>query len=338
MEGIEIISQVAIGALVIYVLYKFIRAIRLVPQQRAYIVERLGNYHATLEPGFHALVPFFDRVVYKQDLREQAIPVDPQDCFTEDNVKVRVDGVIYLSVRDPVNASYGVTDYRRAAIQLAQTTTRSVIGKMELDTTFQERSMISQSVVDVLDEVDDTWGVKVHRYEIQNIDTPRTVQKAMERQMTAERERRAVVARSEGDRDATVNEAEGEKAEVINRSEGEMQRRINEAEGRAEEIKELAGATAEAIEQIAAAANKPKGRDAVQLRLAERYLGKIAHLGKETNQILLPANLTNFDDVMEGLSLEDFSLPVDGEDSESESTGEREKRNTGGSEYRGDGA
>ncbi len=313
METIELISQVAVALLVIYVLYAFIRSIRLVPQQKAYVVERLGKYHSTLGAGFHTLLPFFDRVVYKQDLREQAINVEPQDCFTEDNVKVKVDGVIYLSVIDPVNASYGVTDYSRAAIQLAQTTTRSVIGKMELDTTFQERAAISQAVVRVLDEVDDTWGVKVHRYEIQNIDTPRTVQKAMERQMTAERERRAVVARSEGEQQSTINDAEGQKQELINQSEGEMQRRINEAEGRAKEIEALAEATAQAIERIAAAARKPSGAEAIQLRIAERYLDKIAKLGRQTNQILLPANLSNFDDVMQGLSLENFALPVDGE-------------------------
>lgn len=318
MDIIETISKVALALLAVYVLYEFIRSIRLVPQQRAYIVERLGKYHKTLEGGFHTLIPFLDRVVYKQDLREQAIEVEPQDCFTEDNVKVQVGGVIYISVTDPVNASYGIINYRRAAVNLAQTTTRSVIGRMELDKTFQERALISRSVVDVLEEIDDAWGVRVHRYEIQNIDPPRTVQKAMERQMTAERERRAVVARSEGERDSTINEAEGQKAEVINRSEGEMQRRVNEAEGRAQEIEELANATAEAIERVAAAARKPRGREAIQLRLAERYLSEIAKLGKEKNRILLPADLTDFDEVVEGLSLEDFALPMDGEPESSE--------------------
>lgn len=305
---IETISLALLAALALYLLYHVIRALQLVPQQRAYIVERLGNYHKTLGAGFHALIPFVDRVAYKQDLREQAIPVRPQDCFTEDNVKVKVDGVIYLSVEDPVNASYGVTDYRKAAVTLAQTTTRSVIGKMELDTTFQERALISQEVVNVLDEVDDAWGVRVHRYEIQNIDTPRTVQKAMERQMTAERERRAVVARSEGEQESVVNEAQGQKEELINQSEGEMQRRINEAEGRAEEIEELAHATAEAIEELAVAISKPQGDEAIQLRMAEQYLSTLARLGKRRNEILLPADLTRFDAVLEGLSLDDFSL------------------------------
>lgn len=324
MEYIEWISKGALALLVVYVLYQFIRSIRLVPQQRAFIVERLGNYHRTLEAGFHTLIPFIDRVAYAQDLREQTIEVEPQDCFTEDNVKVKVDGVIYLSVVEPVNASYGVTDYRYAATQLAQTTTRSVIGQMDLDQTFQERAMISSTVVEVLAEVEQTWGIKVHRYEIKNIDPPRTVQNAMERQMTAERERRALIARSEGQEGATVNDAEGEKAEMINRSEGEMQRKINEAEGRAQEIEALAEATAQAIERIAAAVSKPGGEEAIKLQLAERYLRQLAKLGKETNQILLPANLTSFEDVMQGLGLDALMLGRDGPSSSTSSRTNRE--------------
>jgi regulator of protease activity HflC (stomatin/prohibitin superfamily) len=312
MEFIEYISKGVIALLVIYVLYQFIRSIRLVPQQRAYIVERLGNYHRTLEAGFHTLIPFVDRVAYKQDLREQTFEVEPQDCFTEDNVKVKVDGVIYLSVMDAVNASYGVTDYRYAATQLAQTTTRSVIGQMDLDQTFQERALISQTVVGVLAEIEQAWGIKVHRYEIKNIDPPRTVQNAMERQMTAERERRALIARSEGQEGSTVNDAKGEKAEMINKSEGEMQRRINEAEGRAAEIEALAEATAQAIEKIAAAVSAPGGEEAIKLQLAERYLKEIGRLGKSTNRILLPANLTSFDDVLQGLGLDEMTLSGNG--------------------------
>jgi len=307
-DSVEMISGAILALLAVYVLFQFLKAIRLVPQQEAYVVERLGNYHKTLEAGFHALVPFIDRVRYKQDLREQAIPVEPQDCFTKDNVRVRVDGVIYLSVMDPVNASYGVTDYRRAAIQLAQTTTRSVIGRMELDTTFQERALISSKVVEVLSEVEQTWGMKVHRYEIKNIDTPRTVQKAMERQMTAERERRATVARSEGRQESTVNDSEGEKQELINESEGEREKRINEAEGRAEEIKAIADATAEAIEQVARAVNTPGGEEAVKLQLAEQYLHALAHLGRQENQILLPTDLTRYDRIIDGLALDDFKV------------------------------
>lgn len=312
METVNLISQGLLALIAIYVLYQFLRSIRIVPQQSAYIVERLGNYHKTLEAGFHALVPFIDRVAYTQDLREQAIPVEPQDCFTEDNVRVRVDGVIYLSVTDPVNASYGVTNYRRAAIQLAQTTTRSVIGRMELDTTFQERAVISRKVVDVLNEVEQPWGMKVHRYEIKNIDVPRTVQQAMERQMTAERERRAVVARSEGQQQSKINDAEGQKQELINQSEGEMQKRVNEAEGRAQEIEEIADATAEAIESVAAAVTSPGGEEAVKLRLAEQYLETIARLGKKENKVLLPADLTRFDAVIDGLALDEFKIEATG--------------------------
>lgn len=320
IETINLISQGLLALIAVYVLYQFLRSIRLVPQQSAYIVERLGNYHKTLEAGFHALVPFVDRVPYIQDLREQAITVEPQDCFTEDNVRVRVDGVIYLSVTDPVNASYGVTNYRRAAIQLAQTTTRSVIGRMELDTTFQERAAISQAVVKVLSEVEQPWGLKVHRYEIKNIDTPHTVQRAMERQMTAERERRALVARSEGQEQSTVNDSEGQKQELINQSEGEMQRRINEAEGRAAEIEAIANATAEAIERVAAAVARPSGEEAVRLRLAEQYLSTIARLGKKENKVLLPADLTHFDAVMDGLALHEFTVRPDGQPGETPST------------------
>jgi regulator of protease activity HflC (stomatin/prohibitin superfamily) len=316
MELFTALNNASLGILALlalYVAYKFLRAIRFVPQQRAYVVERLGNYHKTLEAGFHALVPFIDRVKYTHDLREQAIPVEPQECFTEDNVRVEVDGVIYLSVTNPVNASYGVTDFNRAAIQLAQTTTRSVIGRMELDTTFQERAAISRAVVEVLSEVEQAWGIKVHRYEIKNIDPPRTVQKAMERQMTAERERRATVARSEGKQQSTVNDAQGEKQELINQSEGEKQRRINEAEGRAQEIEAIAEATAEAIERVAGAVSSPGGEEAVKLRLAEQYLQTIAKLGKEENEVLLPADLTRYESVIDGLSLDEFTLRKDGE-------------------------
>jgi regulator of protease activity HflC (stomatin/prohibitin superfamily) len=310
----DLLNQISLGIfalLGIYVIYKFLRAIRFVPQQRAYVVERLGNYQKTLGPGFHALIPFLDRVAYTQDLREQAIQVEPQDCFTEDNVRVRVDGVIYLSVTNPENASYGITNYREAAIQLAQTTTRSVIGRMELDTTFQERALISRSVAEVLGEVEQAWGIRVHRYEIKNIDPPRTVQRAMERQMTAERERRATVARSEGEQQSTVNDAEGYKQEVINESEGEMQRRVNEAEGRAEEIEAIAEATATAIERVAQAVSAPGGEEAVKLRLAERYLQTIAKIGKQNSEVLLPADLTKYDSVISGLALDDFTLHKD---------------------------
>ena len=312
---IELISQIVLGLLSIYVLFKFIQSIQLVPTQKAYIVERLGNYHKTLGPGFHALVPFFDRVKYKQDLREETIEVQPQECFTKDNVKVEVDGVIYLAVIDPVNASYGVTDYRFAAVQLAQTTTRSIIGTMNLDDTFEDRAIINKEVVDVLSEMEKAWGIRVLRYEIKNIYTPKTIQNAMERQMTAERERRATIARSEGIMQSTINDAEGEKEEIINMSEGEMQRQINEAEGVAQEIESLAEATAVSIEEIADALSQEKGKEAMQMRLAERYISQLSRLANEKNDVIIPKDITNYDHIMEGLSLDKISIVPESDES-----------------------
>ncbi|XWN35886.1 MAG: stomatin-like protein [Balneola sp.] len=306
MEIVELISKILVGLITLFVVFKVLKSLRLVPNQYSYIVERLGNYHKTLGPGFHALVPFVDKVVYKQDLREETIEVEPQECFTKDNVKVEVDGVIYLSVMDPVNASYGVTNYRYAAIQLAQTTTRSVIGLMDLDQTFEERAFMSKEVVKVLSEIEIPWGIKVHRYEIKNILTPRTVQNAMERQMTAERDRRAVIAKSEGVQGSKVNDAEGIKAEMVNISEAEMQRQINEAEGLANEIESIAEATAISIERIAAALSQPMGTEAMKLRLSEKYLNTLEGLGQDKNDIILPKDITSYDAVMEGLSLKDF--------------------------------
>jgi len=300
----NMVSQFILALFAIYLTFKFLQALRLVPNQYAHIVERLGNYHKTLGPGFHALIPFIDKVVYKQDLREETIEVEPQECFTKDNVKVEVDGVLYISVVDPVNASYGITNYRYAAVQLAQTTTRSVIGLLDLDETFEERAKMSKKVVEVLGDVEKLWGIRVHRYEIKNINTPRTVQKAMERQMTAERERRAVIAKSEGVRDSKINDAEGKKAQMVNISEAEMQRRINEAEGWANEIEAIAEATAVSIEKIANAISQPKGKEAMKLQLKQKYLDVLDGLGKEENQIILPKDLTDYDALIEGLSLE----------------------------------
>ncbi|MDZ7755604.1 stomatin-like protein [Rhodohalobacter sp.] len=304
MSALNIFSQVVLAIFAIYLTFKFLQALRLVPNQYAHIVERLGNYHKTLGPGFHALIPFVDKVVYKQDLREETIEVEPQECFTKDNVKVEVDGVLYISVVDPVNASYGITNYRYAAVQLAQTTTRSVIGLLDLDETFEERAKMSKKVVEVLGDVEKLWGIRVHRYEIKNINTPRTVQKAMERQMTAERERRAVIAKSEGVRDSNVNDAQGRRAEMVNISEAEMQRRINEAEGWANEIEAIAEATAVSIEQIADAISQPKGKEAMKLQLKQKYLKVLDGLAKDENQIILPKDITNYDTLIEGLSLE----------------------------------
>lgn len=305
---IEILSQIVLGVLSIYVLFKFIQSIQLVPTQKAYVVERLGKYHKTLGPGFHALVPFFDKVKYRQDLREETIEVEPQECFTKDNVKVEVDGVIYIAVIDPVNASYGITDYRFAAVQLAQTTTRSIIGTMDLDDTFEDRASINKEVVKVLSEMEQAWGIRVLRYEIKNIYTPKTIQNAMERQMTAERERRATIARSEGIMQSTINDAQGEKEEIINVSEGEMQRRINEAEGVAKEIEQLAEATAISIEEIANALSANKGKEAMQMRLADKYISQLSKLADSKNDIIIPTDITNYDAIMKGLSLDKISI------------------------------
>ncbi len=291
------------GLIFVIVMYKFARSIRLVPTQSAYLVERLGKYRATLGPGIHLLLPFFDQVTFVHDLKEESIGVDPQECFTSDNVKVEVDGVIYLSVTDPVNASYGIMDYRFAATQLAQTTTRSVIGMLDLDRTFEERELISAKVVEVLSEVGQGWGIRVHRYEIKNIVPPNSVREAMERQVTAERERRAIVAKSEGDKQSRINRSEGHKTELVNISEGEMQRRINEAEGKAREIEAISEATAESIELLAAAINAKGGKEAVRLQLTQKYLSQLSHLADQETSVLLPADLTQLDDLLSAVGL-----------------------------------
>jgi len=289
------------GLLSLFVLIKLATAVRVVPTKSACIVERLGKYRATLGPGFHTLLPFLDKVAYSLDLKEMVIDVPPQACFTRDEVKVEVDGVIYLSVVDPVKASYGVVDYAQAAIQLAQTTTRSVIGTLDLDRTFEERTVISARVVDVLDQAGLIWGIRVHRYEIKNITPPATVHKAMEAQVTAERNRRAIVAKSEGDRQSRINLSEGQKGEMINRSEGEMQRMINEAQGRAAEILAIAQATAASIGTVAAAIEQEGGAAAVRWQLADAYLEKLAVVARSNAKIYLPADLTNLDGLLGAL-------------------------------------
>lgn len=284
-------------------MFQFVRSIRLVPNRTAYILERLGKYHVTLGPGIHLLIPYFDKVAFIQDLKEESLSVPPQECFTSDNVQVEVDGVIYLSVVDPVNASYGVIDYRFAAAQLAQTTTRSVIGTMDLDRTFEDRELISAKVVEVLSEVGQGWGIQVHRYEIKNILPPDSVRNAMERQMSAERERRAIIARAEGDQQSRINRSEGQKGELINRSEGEMQRRINEAEGKASAIEAIAEATAESIAKLAGAIQAGGGEAAMGLQLTEKYLGSLAQVANEETRILLPADFSRLDVLLEGMGL-----------------------------------
>jgi regulator of protease activity HflC (stomatin/prohibitin superfamily) len=275
-----------------------LRSIRVVPTKTSLVVERLGKYSKTLEAGFHALFPFIDKVRYRHNLKEQAVDVPAQDCFTQDNVRVRVDGVLYLQVVDPKKASYGIKDYRYAAIQLAQTTMRSVIGKMELDKTFEERQNINASVVRSVDEASDAWGVNVSRYEIQNITVPDTILQAMEVQMKSEREKRALISRSVGIMEARVNASQASLEEAVNKSEGEKQKLINEAEGRAQEILAVARATASGIRQIAAAIQEAGGEDAVALRVAEGYLDELGRLAKKSTKLVLPLDLTSVDSMM----------------------------------------
>lgn len=299
----EIFNTGVWGVIFVVIIVGFFRAIRLVPTKRAFVVERLGKYRVTLRAGFHALIPFMDRVTFQLDLKEETIEVPPQDCFTKDEVKVEVDGVMYVSVVEPVRAAYGITDYRIAAIQLAQTTIRSVIGTIELDRTFEEREIISARVVQVLTEAGQNWGVQVHRYEIKNIAPPESVRVAMERQVTAERERRALVAKAEGDRQARINRSEGAKMELVNRSQGEMQSRVNEAEGQAGAILALAEATAESLKVVATALSQPGGNSAMRLQLVERYLTSLAQLSRKEVNVLLPADLSHLDALLAGAGL-----------------------------------
>ncbi|HXH83774.1 MAG TPA: stomatin-like protein [Candidatus Tectomicrobia bacterium] len=265
-----------------------------VPQQSAYIVERLGKYRATLDAGFHILVPFMDSVRYRHSLKEMAVDIPEQVCITRDNVQVSVDGVLYLKVLNAERASYGVADYLFAISQLAQTTLRSEVGKIDLDRTFEERTTINVAVVSELDKASAPWGIKVLRYEIKNISPPKDVLAAMEKQMRAEREKRALILTSEGERDAAINRAEGQKQEVIKASEAKKQQQINEAEGAAAAILAIATATADGIRRVAEATQVPGGYEAVQLRVAEQYLQKFGELANATDTtMIVPASLAD---------------------------------------------
>ena len=264
---------------------------RIVPQRSQFVVERLGKFQHTLDAGFHILVPFLDKVAYRHSLKEQAVDVPSQTCITQDNISVWVDGVLYMQVVDAKSASYGIENYLFATSQLAQTTLRSEIGKIELDRTFEERDTINARVVAELDRAAEPWGVKVLRYEIKDIIPPDSVKDALEKQMRAERERRAVVYESEGHRQAKINVSEGEKQEVINLSLAEKQKQINEAEGRAQEISLIAKATAEGIRSIAEAIEQPGGKEAVNLRVAEQYVKEFGALARTNNTLILPSNL-----------------------------------------------
>ena len=288
----ETATLVALAFLVLIII-TVAKTAQIVPQRSAYVVERLGKYAKTLEAGFHLLIPFVDRIAYRHTMKEEAIDVDRQACVTRDNIQVVVNGVIYLQVVDPKAASYGITNYRYASTQLAQTTLRSVIGKIDLDKTFEEREAINVQVVDALDEAARPWGVKVLRYEIADIELPATILDALEKQMRAERERRAVVAQSEGEREAKINVSEGMKQETINLSVADKERQINEAEGRARQIELVAQATAEGLRLVAEAINTQGGKDAVALRVAEQYVTEFGKLAKTNNTMILPAELSN---------------------------------------------
>jgi regulator of protease activity HflC (stomatin/prohibitin superfamily) len=291
----SLIVSLAVVFVIVIVLFK--TAI-IVPQQNAFVVERLGKFSRKLDAGFHILIPFMERVAYKHTLKEQAIDIDEQICITNDNVQVGVDGVLYMQVLDPARASYGIGNYMFAISQLAQTTLRSEIGKIALDRTFEERGTINANVVAELDKASDPWGVKVLRYEIKNINPPHDVLSAMEKQMRAEREKRAVILTSEGVRDAKINEAEGEKQRVIKESEAAKLQQINEAQGEAEAILAVASATAEGLSKVALAVNAQGGAEAMQLRIAEQYVAQFGNLAKKGNTFVVPANLGDLTSMM----------------------------------------
>ena len=291
------------GGLFLYILAALIRSIRLVPAQYEFIVERFGKYHTTMKAGFHVLFPFIDKVAYGQDLKEHTMDVPPQSCFTRDEIQVEVDGVIYMQVFDSAKASYGITDYRFAAVQLAQTTTRAIIGTLELDRTFEEREKISASVVRVLDQAAAKWGVKILRFEIRNLVPPESVRQSMEKQVTAERNRRAILESSYGAKQSLVNTSEGQMTELINMSEGEMQKRINEAQGKAEEILSIGIATAESITKVAQALKGSGGLEAMKLELGQKYISTLGQL-KDGNRVLLSGNLVNMNEMLEAMDLD----------------------------------
>ena len=288
MTGLAVVVVIAA-----FVLFVVLKTAVVVPQQHAYVVERLGRFNGVLEAGFHVLVPFLDVIRYRHTLKEQALDIPEQICITKDNVQVAVDGILYLKVLDAQRASYGIADYYFAISQLAQTTLRSEIGKIDLDRTFEERTYINSQVVSELDKATGPWGIKVLRYEIRNITPPKDILAAMEKQMRAEREKRAVILTSEGERDAAINSAEGHKQQVIKESEARRQQQINEAEGQAQAILKVAEATGEGLRKVGQALAAPGGPEAMQLRVAEQYVKEFGNLAREANTLVLPANLSD---------------------------------------------
>lgn len=279
--------------LLVVVVLAVLMTVKVVPQQTAFVQERLGKFYAVLQPGVNFVIPFFDRIAYKYTLKESAIDIPEQICITRDNVQVRMDGVIFIQVIDPKKAAYGIADYTFAVIQLAQTTMRSEIGKLDLDKTFEERMTINRAVVQSIDEAAIGWGVKVLRYEIKNITPPQSVLVAMEKQMQAERERRAVILQSDGEKQAAINVAEGQKQKVVLESEGLRLRQINEAEGEAAALRSVAEATAESIKLVANAIQTEGGIEAIQLKVAENYVEQFGKIAKAGNTLILPSNLAD---------------------------------------------
>jgi regulator of protease activity HflC (stomatin/prohibitin superfamily) len=278
---------------VVFIVILLMKTAIIVPQRNEYVVERLGKYRTTLEAGFHILIPFLDKVAYRRNLKEEPIDIGSQTCITADNVTLEVDGIMYLQVINSHKSAYGIADYHFAASQLAQTSLRSAIGKITLDSTFEARETLNKQVVEAIDEAAQNWGIKVLRYEIKDIKPPRSVLEAMEKQMQAEREKRAEIARSEGDQKSMINRAEGERQEAIARSEGEKMKRINEAEGRAQEILKVAEATAEGIRKVGEALASTGGREAANLEVAKKYLDEFGKLAKANNTMIVPGNLTD---------------------------------------------
>lgn len=289
MNPVTVILLLFIGFALVVVFNSFV----IVPQKSAYVIQRWGKYQATIEAGLHFLVPFVDAIAYRLTLKEQAWDVEPQTCITKDNIAITVDGILYLQVMDPQKASYGINNYQFAAAQIAQTTMRSIIGKMDLDRTFEEREMINSTIVQAVDKASDPWGVKVTRYEVKNIVPPQSIKDAMEKQMRAEREKRALIAESEGDKQAKINRAQGDRQHMVEISEGEKQKRINEAEGKGYEIERVAQATANGIRLVAESIADKGGIDALNLRIAENYLQQFGKLAEKNNTMIIPSNLAD---------------------------------------------
>lgn len=289
----QIIALSSLILIIVFVAIVLFKTAVVVPQRSEFVIERLGKYRKTLAAGFHILIPFFDKVAYKRVLKEEPIDIPAQTCITADNVTLEVDGILYLQVVDSKKSAYGIDNYHFAATQLAQTSLRSAIGKISLDNTFEARESLNGQVVDALDQAAANWGVKVLRYEIKDIQPPRTVLEAMEKQMKAEREKRAEIARSEGEKQAIMNKAEGDKAEAIFLSEGEKTKMINEAEGRAQEILRVAEATAEGIRKVSEALAQPGGNEAANLEVAKLYIDQFGKLARENNTMIIPNNLSD---------------------------------------------